>query len=118
MFDTKKTSLKGFTSGGKGTTKPNTNKFIAAGEKSAARTLSGNGAEKFSTTGNEFIDQFSKLGTYKAPRLFKDIAADCEKLWAINPLLCVCFIFYTRTIPRVVQLFTGQSTSVSQKGGE
>lgn len=128
MFTAKKNRLfgtpKAQTSGGgatavaKSTTKISSNKFVAAAQKTSAQTLSGNGALKYSTTGNPFVDQFGKLGTYKQPRSYADIAKDCEELWANNQLLAVVFIFYVRMITRVVQLFNGVSTSISQKGGE
>lgn len=94
------------------------NPFVTAGLKKSAETLSGNGAKKYSTTGNDFVDQFGVLGSYKAPRSFNDISNDCEKLWATNPLMTVAFIFYIRMITRVVTLFNGVSTKASQKGAE
>jgi hypothetical protein len=123
MFTAKKNRLfgtpKAQTSGvATATKKKTTNKFVAAAAQNSARTLSGNGALKYSTTGNPFVDQFGKLGTYKAPRSYADIAKDCEILWAENPLLTVCFLFYVRMITRVVSLFNGLSTKLSQKGGE
>lgn len=94
------------------------NPFVDSGMKTSAKTLSGNGALKFSTTGNPFVDQFGKLGSYKKPRTFADIEKDCETLWARNPLLTVTFILYIRMITRIVTLFNGVSTSISQRGAE
>lgn len=93
-------------------------KFVNAGLKKSAETRSGNGALKYSSTGNVFVDQFGVLGSYKEPRAFSDIEKDCEKSWAANPLTTVMFIFYIRMITRIVQLFTGVSTSVAQRGAE
>lgn len=95
-----------------------TSAFVAKALENKAVTKSGNGAKKFSTTGNPFVDQFGKLGSYKSPRTFDEISNDCEKLWALNPLMTVLFIFYIRMITRIVQLFNGLSTKVSQKGAE
>ena len=92
------------------------NAFVNASLKSAARTLSGNGALKFSTTGNEFVNQFGSAGKYKEPRAYADIARDCSILWEKSPLLSVMFIIYLRTITRVVSLFNGLKTSVVQRG--
>lgn len=114
MFTTKKESL--FTVKKKAT--ETTNAFISAGLKKTSETLSGNGALKYSTTGNDFVDQFAKLGSYKAPRSFADVSSDSELLWSQNALLSVLFIFYLRTITRIVSLFNGVKTSVSQKGAE
>lgn len=97
---------------------PKTSAFVTTAMKKAAVTKSGNGAKKYSTTGDAFVDQFANLGTYKAPRSFQEIEKDSELLWAVNPLLSVMFIFYIRMITRVVTLFTGVSTKVAQKGAE
>ena len=120
MFTNKKSSL---FSTPKRTTSVTTaskpkNKFVQAAMKKQAETKSGNSALKYETTGNVFVDQFSKVGTYKTPRSYTDIEKDCEQLWANNKLLCVCFILYLRMVPRIVQLFDGTSTSISQKGAE
>jgi hypothetical protein len=120
MFDSKKKSLftTPKTSGAGGTTTA-TATFVQAAKKKSAETRSGNDALKYKTTGNPFVDQFGTLGNYKAPRSFTDIAADCEKLWATGKhRIVVCFMLYIRMITRVVTLFTGVSTKVSQKGAE
>lgn len=93
-----------------------TSTFIAAGLKKSARTLSGNGALKYSTTGNDFVDQFAKLGSYKQPREFKDISSDMSVLWSNNSKAALCFIFFIRMITRVVSLFNGEKTTSVQRG--
>ena len=121
MFTAKKDRLFGTpktTSGVATATKKKTSKFVQAAQQKTAETRSGNDALKYSTTGNPFVDQFGKLGTYKEPRTYAMIAKDCETLWAENQLLTVVFLFYIRMITRVVQLFNGASTTVSQKGAE
>ena len=95
-----------------------TNPFLSAGLKKGAETRSGNGALKYSTTGNAFVDQFSFLGSYKAPRSFKEIEKDCELLWASNPLNAVKFIYYIRLITRKVVLLNGVTTELPQKGAQ
>ena len=121
MFNSKKTNLfpvreKQTTSDKKGTPKP---AFVQAGLKKRAETKSGNGALKYSTTGNAFVDQFGKLGSYKAPRPFGEITKDCEELWAEDPLKCVRFLFYIRMITRSVQLFDFEiKLEANQKGAE
>src|SRR5215831_13979489 len=97
MFNSKKTQL--FTTEKK-TTSGTTSPFVQAGLKKKAQVLSGNGAIKYSTTGNAFVDQFGKLGEYKQPRSFSDIERDCEALWAIDPLKAIKMSFYIRTITR------------------
>jgi hypothetical protein len=122
MFDSKKKSLfttpKTSAAGGTATATA-TPKFVSAAKKKSAETLSGNGALKYKTTGNPFVDQFGTLGNYKVPRSFKDIATDCESLWATGKhRVVVCFMLYIRMITRVVTLFSGVSTKASQKGAE
>lgn len=114
MFDSKKKQLFEITK--KEST--SVNAFIHAATERQVVTTSGNGAKKYTTSGDDFVDQFSKLGTYKTARSFNEIASDCEILWASNPRYAVLFAFYIRTIPRKVQLMTGATTETSQKGGE
>ena len=95
-----------------------TNPFVRAAQMKTAETTSGNGSLKFNTSGNEFVDQFNKLGQYKQPRSFEQIAKECELLWAEDKRKAVLFTFYLRLINRQVVLFDGSKTSVPQKGGE
>jgi len=92
------------------------NAFVNAGLKKSAKTLSGNMALKYSTTGNHFVDQFGKLGAYKSPRSFNEISSDTQLLWSSNPFITVCFIFFIRIVTRIVTLFTGEKTSTVQRG--
>lgn len=117
MFETKKTKLFEATKKSSTTTRSES-AFVNAGMKKSVETRSYNGAVKYSSTGNDFVDQFGKLGTYKVPRSFAEISKDCDTLWASNTLMTVVFIFYIRMITRVTQLFDGTKTSTSQKGGE
>lgn len=94
-----------------------TSAFVQAGMKKAARTSSGNGALKYSTTGNTFVDQFGSLGAYRAPRGYDVIAADCVKLWAQDPEMTVRFILFIRMITRQTELMTGEKTKEVQRGG-
>ena len=94
------------------------NAFVNAGMKEGAKTLSGNGAVKYSTSGNAFVDQFTFLGSYKKPRTFAEIEKDCETLWALDKRKTIMFNCYIRLITRQIQLPTGTQTSVPQKGAE
>jgi len=123
MFTSKQTNLIKKTSATKSTAKSVTgsktkNAFLNAGLQTAAVTTSGNGAKKYSTTGNAFIDQFSFLGSYKAPRPFAEIAKDMELIWGEDPKTSLLFTHYLRTITRKVTLFDGTKTQKPQKGGE
>ena len=115
MFDSKKTNLwesKKKTSD----TQKKGNSFLSAGLRKSAETLSGNGALKYSTTGNDFVDQFGKLGSYKVPRSYSDISTDVSTLWAQNKYMTMCFIFFIRMITRVTSLFDGSKTETVQRG--
>ena len=90
--------------------------FVNAGMKKAATTFSGNGAVKYSTTGNDFVDQFGKLGSYKVPREFSAISADMHLLWSQNQMATICFVFFIRMITRITSLFYGEKTETVQRG--
>lgn len=100
------------------------NQFLEMGAKVSAEIESGNGALKYKTTGDPAVDQFTKIGTYRDQRLFHEVAADCEVMWAQNPRTAVLFIFYLRTINRIVNIYclddaqTGVKTQEPQKGAE
>lgn len=112
MFTTKQTSL--FETTSKKVT--SNNAFLNAGLRNSAETRSGNDALKYSTTGNSFVDQFGKLGSYKVKRSFTEISSDTQLLWSENPYFTLCFILFLRLITRVVSLFTGEKTTTVQRG--
>jgi hypothetical protein len=114
MFDAKQKSLFG---GNPTTSVASTSAFVKAGLKQAAKTTSlGNGAVKFTTTGNDFVDQFGKITQYRQPRDYKTISTDMSLLWSQNKLTTICLLFYIRMITRVVSLFDGNKTSTTQRG--
>lgn len=120
MFNNKKSTLvnKPTTSGTNNTKNVLSNAFVNAGMKKSAETLSGNGALKYNSSGNPFVDQFSFLGSYKKPRKFDEIEKDCETLWAIDKRKAVMFNCYIRLITRQVALPDGSKTQAAQKGAE
>ena len=115
MLTNKKTSL--FDTGKKASSASiSGNSFTNAGLKRSARTLSGNNALKYKTTGNDFVDQFGKMGSYKVQRPFNEISKDTQLLWSQNAWLTMAFILFIRLITRVVSLFDGVRTSTVQRG--
>lgn len=123
MFDSKKSSL--FSSNHTASENQNlsagtmvtNNPFLLEGlRQSSATTNLGNGALKYSTTGSDFVDQFGKITQYKKPRSFSEISKDMSTLWFQNKLLTLALTFYIRMITRIVQLFSGQKTSTTQRG--
>lgn len=100
MFNSKKKSL-----------------FVKAALKQAAKTKTlGNGATKFITTGNDFVDQFGKLTQYRQPRPYSEIDSDMRLLWSQNPTLTIKLTFFIRLITRKVQLWDGSKTETTQRG--
>jgi hypothetical protein len=102
----------------KSVTRAEVNQFLTKGKAEGNKTRSGNGALKFSSSGDTFTDQFTKAGKYKEPRKFSEIAKDAEMLWGEDPLKAVKFTLFLRTIPRVVNLPDGTKTELPQKGTE
>jgi hypothetical protein len=116
MFTAKKTKLFDSTPVAKGIS--NGNSFVTTALKEQAVVRSENGAKKYDTTGQPFVDQFAALGTMKTPRAFAQIEKDCEILWAEDRDLAIRFIFFLRMIVRKVQFVDGSTTTESQKGAE
>jgi len=115
MFTAKQSTL--FEAEPKTSATTSTNAFVNAGLKKGAKTTSlGNGAVKFETTGNDFVDQFRKLTQYRAPRSYQDIDKDMRLLWGQNKSLALKLTFFTRLITRKVQLWDGTKTSENQRG--
>lgn len=97
--------------------KSNSN-FVNAALKRSAETTSGNGALKYSSTGDVFVDQFGVVGTYKTPRSFSDISRDMELAWASDKETAIRFALYLRMVSRQTMYLDGTMTQVSQKGAE
>lgn len=93
------------------------NPFIQFGMRNEVITRSGNGAVKLSTSGNEFVNQFSNLTRFRSPRSYSDISKDMETLWKIDSEMAVKFVIYIRMITRQVSLMDGSKTKTTQRGG-
>lgn len=100
-FEKKKKSL--FPSKKEGQTATQ-NAFVKAGLKKSTETVSGNGAKKYTTSNDVFVDQFAAIATFKEPREYKDISKDMYKLWSVNPLNCTKLALYIRMITRDTQV--------------
>lgn len=107
---TKKTSVKKNNSSG--------NAFLFGAAKESAKTLSGNNALKFSTSGSDWVDQFGKLGEYKVQRSFDAISNDCSTLYAQDAETFVKFTIYLRMISRKTDIIGGKTTEKAQSGAE
>lgn len=85
--------------------------------KEKHETLSGNGALKYSTSGNPFVDDFAALGTYKEPRNISDVFATMNHLWSIDPIKTLKLTVYLRMITRNTKLFDGTKLTVQRGQG-
>ena len=116
MFSNKKSSLFPVESKKEKSLAASGNQFIAAGLKKSAETLSENGALKYSATGDAFVDQFSKIGSYKSIRSFNDISKDMMLLYSIDKVIAIKFILYLRLITRKTMLIDGSKSESIQRG--
>ncbi len=114
MFETKRSPDKVTATGNKAVK----NMFLQNAIAKSNECRSGNGALKFSSSGNFLVDQFTVAGKYKVPRKFSEIERDAELVWGEDPLKAVKFSLFLRTIPRVVNLPDGTKTELPQKGTE
>lgn len=80
------------------------NAFIREGLKATHETLSGNGALKYTTSGDDFVDNFAAIASFKEPRPYNEVAKDMQRLWSQDPLKCLKLAVYTRMITRKPQV--------------
>jgi hypothetical protein len=92
------------------------NPFIMGALKKSAEGLSGNGSFKYTTTGDDFVDQFGSLGNFLEIRSYQDISKDMAMLYSQNPEMAVRFTLYMRTITRKSKTLSGDKTEDVQKG--
>jgi len=114
MFSKRKESLFEVPVNKKGTS--NSNAFVNAGLKDSAVTYTGKGALAYSTTDNDFVDQFGSVGQFLAPRDYKDIAKDMGILYMQDKEKAVKFTLYLRLISRKCKTFDGEVTENVQRG--
>lgn len=88
------------------------NQFLKEGMKVSSETVSGNGAKKYSTSGNDFVDNFAAISYFKEPRSYNDVAEDMELLWSQNPELCLKLAVYIRLVTRKSKIVDGEAVEV------
>ena len=91
------------------------NKFILEALKASSETLSNEKALKYTTTTDDFVDNFAAISHFKAPRTYEEVAKDMSLLWSQNPLLCLKLAVYIRLITRKTKLLSSDVLEV-QKG--
>ena len=80
-------------------------------------TYSENGSDKYTTTGNVFLDDFAMLSKYKAPRDLDDIFETMDKLWSHDALRTLQLTVFLRMITRKTVLFNGDKLSTQRGQG-
>ena len=76
------------------------NTFLEVAKEISSITYSENGAIKYSTTNNIFVDNFAAASHFKEPRSYQDVEFDMNNLWSVNPKMCIQLAFYMRIITR------------------
>lgn len=114
-FSKKKTSLFDI----KETVTSQENAFVREGLKESSKTVSGNGALKYSTSGGAFVDNFALIANFKAPRDYAEVSKDMYKLWSINPKKCLQLAVYIRLITRETQIaLPGETVTLDVQRGQ
>lgn len=98
--------------------KPAENQFIKQGLKASSEIKSENGAKKYSTTGNKFVDNFASASNFKEPRSYEEVAKDMQTLWASDPKLCVKLAIYLRLITRKSRIVTKKIVELDVQRGQ
>ena len=88
------------------------NQFLKEGMKVSSEVVSGNGAKKYSTSGNDFVDNFAAISYFKESRSYNDVAKDMELLWGQNPELCLKLAVYIRLVTRKSKIVDGEAVEV------
>lgn len=88
------------------------NKFLSEAIKTSYETVSNEGAVKYTTTGNPFVDNFAAASHFKEPRSYEEVAKDMSNLWSLDPNYCVQLAIYLRLITRKSKIVTNKSTEV------
>ena len=78
-------------------------------------TYSGNGALKYSSSGNPFVDDFMMVASYRNPRPIKEVFETMRALWSLDPITTLKESVYLRIITRDTKLFEGTKLK-TQKG--
>ena len=83
------------------------NQFIQEGLKQSSVVYSEEGAVKYNTSGNKFVDNFASISKFKELRSYEDITKDMELLWSINPKDTIKLAIYIRIITFLYSHFQG-----------
>ncbi len=90
----------------------NSNKFLSEAIKTSYETVSEEGALKYNTSGNPFVDNFAAASHFKEPRSYDEVAKDMSNLWGLDPNYCVQLAIYLRLITRKSKIVTKDSVEI------
>lgn len=93
------------------------NDFVLEALKASSETLSNEKALKYTTTTDDFVDNFAAISHFKAPRTYEEVAKDMTLLWSQNPLLCLKLTVYIRLITRKSRLSNNKVLEVQRGTG-
>lgn len=93
----------------------NANAFIKEGMKASHETTSGNGALKYSTSGNDFVDDFASIAKYKEPRSYEEVAKTMQLLYSIDKAKAVKMAIFIRLITRKSQVMKDKSVETLEE---
>lgn len=93
----------------------NANAFIKEGMKASHETTSGNGALKYSTSGNDFVDDFASIAKYKEPRSYEEVAKTMQLLYSIDKVKAVKMAIFIRLITRKSQVMKDKSVETLEE---
>lgn len=82
-----------------------------------SNTQTENGALSNSSTGNLFLDYFSKAGTYRN-RALEAVFADISAMWDKDPKQAMKMVFYNRMISRTIKGFAAPEKMQAGQGNK
>lgn len=91
------------------------NLFIKEAIKASNECLSGNGALKYSTSGNDFVDDFASIAKYKEPRSYEEVAKTMQLLYSIDKVKAVKMAIFIRLITRKSQVMKDKSVETLEE---
>lgn len=91
------------------------NLFIKEATKASNECLSGNGALKYSTSGNDFVDDFASIAKYKEPRSYEEVAKTMQLLYSIDKVKAVKMAIFIRLITRKSQVMKDKSVETLEE---
>lgn len=91
------------------------NLFVKEAIKASSECLSGNGALKYSTSGNDFVDDFASIAKYKEPRSYEEVAKTMQLLYSIDKTKAVKMAIFIRLITRKSQVMKDRSVETLEE---